>query len=266
MTKLFWETYFLDLWVTLRLTWTLVFFGVDHLTYGLPLSLLRTTLKNSHIAMAADEGRGPNPPGPPQAPPPMKVLPQTYKITPFSGEDPSYNPLDFIHQCEDALTSVLVVEPKDKINFVKQQLQGNSKAFQMMRTLDFKAAYEEGDYAKFRSLFLSTFGEAKLENAIRVLSQTVDDILKGQNAHAVYDAQIPAAKLTEAALRVLKTDVWSNEDCVFQKPHLLFLSLILSHIPQLWVTLSVIVTPLQARGLSPQFLRQAEHQYSRTTR
>ncbi len=159
--------------------------------------------------MAGDDAPAGDPA--PQAPlPPMKVLPQTYKVTPFSSSDPSYHALDFLTQCEDAFELVLALDPKDKINFVRQQLECNSRAFNMQKSLDFQSAHDQGDYDKFRTLFLITFGDARVENVVKVPSSSVEEILKGQASHAVYDAQIPAGKITEDAIRVLKSGDWSD--------------------------------------------------------
>ncbi len=155
----------------------------------------------------------PDPP-PQQLPQTMKVLPQTYNIPKYTGSDPSHTALDFMTQCEDAFSSVMAISGTEKINFVKQQLAPNSRAFKMMSTLDFKKVRDEGTYESFKKLFFNTFGEDRLENVVKVLSASAEYVLKGQASHTLFDAQVPASKLTEDALRILKTEEWSDGESI----------------------------------------------------
>ncbi len=123
----------------------------------------------------------------------------------FLGMMQLFSALDFITQCEDAFSSVLVVQPKDKINFTRQQLPKNSTAFTLMKSVDFKEAYEREDYDAFKALFLSTFDDDKAQDIIKVLSASVDEIAKGLGSHDYRKATVPATKLTESAMRILKS-------------------------------------------------------------
>lgn len=157
--------------------------------------------------------------------PQMKVLSQQHNVSAFTGEDPNFTALDFISQCEDTFSSVMALAPKDKIVFIKQQLPKTSLAFELMKGWDLKEASENSNYDAFKALFLSVFDEDKIESIVKVLSASVDDIAKDIGSLDVRRAVVPATRLTENAMRILKSAEWSSGDSVSLEKVAKFLNL-----------------------------------------
>ncbi len=66
--------------------------------------------------------------------PPIKILPTTASVRPFSGADLDYSAREFIGQCEAVMRNASVTEPGDKIAFVKSNLQPGSMACKLIQS------------------------------------------------------------------------------------------------------------------------------------
>ncbi len=67
----------------------------------------------------------------------IKLLPTSAAVRLFSGNQSDYSTRQFIFQCEDVLNSLFVLDPADKISFVRSRLESGSAAANLLHCAQF---------------------------------------------------------------------------------------------------------------------------------
>ena len=108
----------------------------------------------------------------------LKILPTTSHIEPFVGKDDSRSAQSFFRICEDSMVNSGIVEPADKIAFIKNNLKVGSVAHQALRNQAFVLATKEKDYETFKSHFLRLVGGMSQKQTIKVLNRVTEKVLE----------------------------------------------------------------------------------------
>lgn len=145
---------------------------------------------------------------------PIKLLPVTSPVKPFTGTDPTYTALEFFRQVEDACVTSQVTEPGEKISFARSQLAPNSRAAIYMSATTFRKAQDERDYERFKSCFLETFGEDKAQSLVKVTNAMAEKMATNIGSHDYFDSQLLASEFATHDMRVLRGSGWIKDEVI----------------------------------------------------
>ncbi len=165
---------------------------------------------------------------------PIKILPTTASVRPYSGAESDYSAREFIGQCEAVMRNASVTEPGDKIAFVKCNLQPGSMACKLMQSSMFWVPMENNDYKTPVARFYATFDGMGETNIVRGVTHLVDSIHKNSNSRNIFAAQIDARRFATDVTRYIKDAGWSTSDSLTFKEFEKFTEFFApSHLPSL---------------------------------
>ena len=143
--------------------------------------------------------------------PTIKILHQNPSFKLFSGDDPSYPPLEFLKACEDAMANSNIKDDGDKISFVRSNLKSGSTAASMMKAAAFTSRKTGNQYAVFRKNFLELFGPTRIHDALSWVFRFSESLTTDFGSHDYRTAQAVTSALSSEAMDALEKSAWFED-------------------------------------------------------
>ena len=149
----------------------------------------------------------------------LRLLPNTAKVKPFTGTDPSHRVRSFVKDVENLIESTHVTDGKEKIAFFRSQVEPSSFAHTLLGSCTLSVPADSGDYDKFKKVFIETFDDVSGDNIVKGLHHVTQQFQHSAAAYNRLESLVSATKLSEELEKLLENGGWFDGDTL-KKPYL----------------------------------------------
>ena len=141
---------------------------------------------------------------------PIRILPITAAVRPFSGDETDYSATQFVRLCEDSMVNSSVNEDTDKIAFLKSHLQPGSRACSLIQASASTEPQVNTNYTAFLRNFLKICGEAEQPSLIKTLNADTASAQATSGVNDLFVTQVSAARIATDLMQCLQDTGWTD--------------------------------------------------------
>ena len=144
-------------------------------------------------------------------PPPIKILPQTHEVHPFTGEDSTYPIQQYLADCEDIIRNSGITEVSDKISFIRSHVKPGSYAMRRLNASAFRDDLQLNDFDAFKTALITVFSSGTLDSMSWVF-RMINHLTSNMGKEDMSGALSFAGSVRTDADAGLKTASWYEPD------------------------------------------------------